>query len=93
MGSRTMIVAGMLSILLLILLGCAQPDGQDNVLDDPQQECERVGGEWRTFSDACADTCSHATGQTQVCAQVLTDSCDCGEGRCWNGRTCTALQE
>jgi hypothetical protein len=62
---------------LLILSACTQ-------LQDPQAECNRVEGEWREFPNACADKCDAG----DICAQVLTMSCDCGPDRCWNGRTC-----
>ncbi|MFW6282460.1 MAG: hypothetical protein ACOC1P_00200 [Minisyncoccales bacterium] len=46
--------------------------------------CEAAGGEWREFSNACADKCN----TSDVCAQALTYSCDCGPNMCWNGLTC-----
>ncbi len=51
---------------------------------DKAELCTRTGGEWRTFSNACADKCNAG----DLCAQVITDSCDCGEGMCWNGAAC-----
>lgn len=46
--------------------------------------CEASGGKWVEFKDACADRCS----QGDVCAQVITMSCYCGESKCWNGAYC-----
>jgi hypothetical protein len=61
----------------------------EEILDDLLQECERVEGEWRTFSNGCADSCALArTPETILCAAVLTDGCDCGVNKCWNGKTC-----
>ena len=90
------------TILLVVLLAtaCAQtPTGDvtigdemtDKVLDEPQLECDRVGGDWKQFPDTCADTCSYQRGETDYCAMVLTDNCYCGPQRCWNGQTCEAL--
>ncbi len=53
--------------------------------------CKNAGGEWRQFSDACVDSCESQRREDIACAQVLTSSCDCGEGRCWNGVTCEPI--
>jgi hypothetical protein len=53
----------------------------------PFEACTDAGGEWREFPTACADKCY----QEEVCAQVLTFSCDCGPNMCWNGLTCQPL--
>ncbi len=50
--------------------------------------CGSTGGIWKRFSSACADSCTIARNPTGVCAQVITWSCDCGPGRCWNGNSC-----
>ena len=43
-------------------------------------KCTVGGGEFKEFPNACADNCNAG----DICAQVLTESCDCGEGKCWN---------
>ncbi len=56
-----------------------------------EQRCVEAGGEWRQFSDACADLCEYRRGEVDMCAQVLTMSCDCGEGMCWTGYVCEPI--
>lgn len=60
------------------------PIDEDPIDTDLEMLCELQGGEWREFPDACADLC----GEHEVCAQVLTMSCDCGPERCWDGLAC-----
>ena len=48
------------------------------------EACEVAGGEWTEFPNACVDNCY----APDICAQVLTDGCDCGPGMCWNGLEC-----
>jgi hypothetical protein len=54
----------------------------------PTEECERVDGIWKDFPNGCVDFCSYARNESLECAEVVTDSCDCGPDRCWNGSTC-----
>lgn len=44
-------------------------------------------GTWTQFNNSCADNCWSQLSM-RVCALVLTDSCDCGQGYCWNGTSC-----
>ena len=76
--------AVILVLSLLLLTACQQKQPET-----PQEICSYYGGEWKTFSSACADTCDYArSGGLSFCAQVLTESCDCGEDMCWNGEEC-----
>ncbi|MBI2129114.1 hypothetical protein HYU07_02650 [Candidatus Woesearchaeota archaeon] len=76
-------------IASVIISGCQQKTGNSKVLDDPQKECARAGGEWKALPDGCVDSCFKARSKEPVfCTAVLTDGCDCGADRCWNGKTC-----
>jgi hypothetical protein len=61
---------------------------------DPEQPvekdyCENSGGTWTTFNNGCADTCEYVRSpETISCIQALTESCDCGPDKCWNGESC-----
>lgn len=68
----------------LAVLNTALADVRSLLDISSREACRQAGGEWREFPDACADRC----GQADVCAKVLTPSCDCGPQRCWNGVTC-----
>lgn len=51
--------------------------------------CESAGGVYKTFPTTCADSCEFARkGYDIFCGEALTDSCDCGPDRCWNGIFC-----
>ena len=79
-------------IMSVLIGGCQQKnENGSKILDDPQQECARSGGEWKTLPDGCVDSCFKARSKEPVfCTTVLTDGCDCGADRCWNGKTCEA---
>lgn len=51
-----------------------------------QQSCTNSGGVWDVFSTSCADDCS-SIGQQQ-CPAVVTNGCNCGPTKCWNGNNC-----
>ncbi len=71
-----------LIISLILLTACTAPT-------TPEGVCESDGGEWKEFSSGCADSCSYARATSLLfCTQALTDSCDCGEDKCWNGTAC-----
>lgn len=58
------------------------------ILEDLQEECENDGGEWKTFSNGCADSCILVREEGMIyCTEALTDGCDCGLERCWNDDT------
>ncbi|MFW6173563.1 MAG: hypothetical protein ACOC5T_07455 [Elusimicrobiota bacterium] len=77
----------LIGIVLLLLVGCQVQDSSE-ILDDPQEECARVGGEWKTFPNTCVDSCEYRRGEVQFCGQALTEGCECGTNKCWNGETC-----
>lgn len=54
---------------------------------DTQTACKNSGGTWKEFPNSCADNCWSLVSE-QACLDVLTDSCDCGATKCWNGTTC-----
>lgn len=57
--------------------------------DDEKRACKMSGGEWKTFSNSCADKCIDPIILSEtVCLEVLTDSCDCGPKKCWTGWRC-----
>ncbi len=56
-----------------------------------REACEFSGGEWTEFNDACANHCAYARGETEVCAQVITNSCACESTECWNGEECVPI--
>ena len=81
----------LLSIVILGLLlftGCSKKVEIQPVIGGPQAECTRVGGEWKTFGDSCADRCEPQRNKDIGCLQALGESCDCGPDQCWNGKTC-----
>lgn len=74
----------LLVIVGFILTGCAST--QTGSLD---QTCAEAGGELREFSNSCVDSCELERNAAAIsCAAVLTQGCDCGPDRCWNGNTC-----
>ncbi len=60
---------------------------------DDRPDCEKSRGVWREFGNACVDECRHKLDKFSVCATSVTQGCDCGQGRCWNGETCTSLKD
>lgn len=48
--------------------------------------CTNSGGKIKDFRNMCADKCS--IKKDQICAQVITKSCDCGPDKCWNNNQC-----
>ena len=61
-------------------------------LEDVKDEvalCKLAGGVYRRFPTTCADTCEFVRkGLAVFCGEVMTDSCDCGPDKCWNGTFC-----
>jgi hypothetical protein len=49
-----------------------------------EEACSLAGGAWKQFSNGCADFCGTGT----MCTQATMYSCDCGDGKCWDGRIC-----
>jgi hypothetical protein len=56
----------------------------------PLMACTSSGGTWKTLPDSCVDSCTRYQFDAPMCLTVLTDGCDCGPDRCWDGTTCTA---
>ncbi len=74
---------------LFVALAACTVDSDDASL---KQLCEDAGGVWDTFPNSCADACQ-AQIDGGVCAQVVTDGCDCGINSCWNGIECVDIEE
>ncbi len=55
------------------------------ILESSTEECERVGGEWKRFSNTCRDSCTSIAQRN--CGRAFSDGCDCGPDRCWLGVT------
>ncbi|MBL6665184.1 MAG: hypothetical protein ISQ34_05000 [Rickettsiales bacterium] len=55
--------------------------------------CEKSGGVWRQFGDACGDGCLVKFDKFVMCAQALTYSCDCLENRCFDGKRCVNMDD
>ena len=49
--------------------------------------CEASRGNWRLFTNSCADNCS-SKFDIEVCTRDNFYSCDCGEKRCFDGTKC-----
>lgn len=60
------------------------PDKKNDNTPDRQTSCAKNGGTWRDFPNTCADTC----GPHDSCGEAITDSCDCGKDKCWDGSSC-----
>ena len=58
------------------------------VLEDPAEECVRLGLEWRVFNNGCVDSCFAERTPSVSCTLALEYGCDCGPDKCWNGVTC-----
>ena len=56
--------------------------------DTQKSSCSNSGGTWKEFPNGCADSC-YGTSTPAVCTSVITESCDCGQDKCWNGSQCT----
>ncbi|MBU4284423.1 MAG: hypothetical protein KJ968_04910, partial [Nanoarchaeota archaeon] len=56
-----------------------------------ESECRQGGGVWRTFPNTCGDSCAYRRNERVMCGMAFTDGCDCGENKCWNGKTCESI--
>jgi hypothetical protein len=59
---------------------------------DDRPVCEETKGVWREFGNGCTDECRPKLDPFYVCTDAITNGCDCGKGRCWNGEVCTSLK-
>jgi hypothetical protein len=90
-GLRVALVIALFTLMLFPIQSCSkQPMVVDDlILDNPQDECQRVDGEWTTFSNGCVDSCEIAKDKNNTaCTMALTDGCECGTSKCWDGKTC-----
>ena len=71
-------------IIMIFLISCSR----NEILDNPEEECSRIGKTWETFSNGCVDSCSKERDENQGCSSMLEEGCNCGPEQCWNGKTC-----
>ena len=50
--------------------------------------CSASGGTWRTFGSSCVDSCLLVSNPMLMCLQVISEGCDCGTNKCWDGASC-----
>lgn len=91
--NKALIMIAILALCILVSCGQEPPDKayatHSMVLENPQDECARVGGTWKVFSDGCVDSCyKERSTEAPLCAMAMTPGCDCGETKCWSGYTC-----
>lgn len=55
--------------------------------------CEETSGIWRQFGVSCGDRCISKFDRFAICAWKITYACDCGKGKCWDGRSCVAMKK
>ena len=55
---------------------------------DEATACDAAGAMWQMFRNGCVDHCSSQRGEKEICTQALTQGCECGENKCWNGESC-----
>ena len=60
---------------------------------DDRTICEENKGVWREFSNGCVDSCEAKLDKFVMCTQSLTYSCDCGSGKCWEGKKCNKMSD
>ena len=93
MKPRKIIIVYVLIIAILLFSGALYyyrtQNDEDIISSNEELECMGVGGEWKTFTNGCVDSCLKERSEEPVfCTQALTDGCDCGSDRCWNGKSC-----
>jgi len=59
------------------------------------QTCRNFGGEWKNFGNSCAGTCEAKSNNSKsiTCSSIASDSCDCGEGKCWYQNKCIKIDD
>jgi len=50
--------------------------------------CSATGGTWKTFGSSCVDSCLLVSNPMLMCLQVVSEGCDCGANKCWDGASC-----
>ena len=88
---RKIIFAFLVFGLMVVGFGCTV-DVPENTTPSEEELCSQGGGTWKQMPDACVDSCE-SQRDDMVCAQVITEGCDCGEGMCWNGQQCEPIDE
>ena len=86
----------MLILAIFALAACSPENIMEEyppIEDDISEEeyCIAMEGTWDEFPNACADTCSFHREEDAMCAQVITESCDCGPEMCWTGTACVPI--
>lgn len=84
------LVIALAIVVLIIVFGLMNGTKTAPSEQTEEEICEAAGGTWRQMPNACVDSCE-AHRERLLCAQVLTYGCDCGEGMCWNGKTCEEI--
>lgn len=59
---------------------------------DDRAACESSKGVWRQFGNGCVDECRPKLDQFYICTGAITNGCECGKGRCWDGETCISIE-
>lgn len=50
--------------------------------------CTESGGVWNELPNSCVDSCASVKYPDLMCLLVLTEGCDCGPNKCWDGNSC-----
>ncbi len=78
--------------LVVFFVGVETVKEMNNTPEEKTEEelCAEAGGTWEEMPNACVDSCE-AQREDLMCAQVITEGCNCGEDMCWNGEICEEL--
>jgi hypothetical protein len=60
---------------------------------EERPNCEAQSGVWREFGNGCVDGCLAKLDSFAVCTQEITNGCDCGKNRCWDGGACVKISD
>jgi hypothetical protein len=72
-----------------VFLPTLSPEPTPIIKPSPHPDaCINSGGNWRIYTDSCADNCYLLNNPNQNCLIVMTNACDCGLDKCWNGEKC-----
>jgi len=79
-----------LIISVLLIVSCQQTPTTKNSQPVLSEEslCVKGGGVWTMFRNTCVDNCKVVRTKGIICGQALTEGCDCGPAKCWNGNSC-----
>ncbi len=59
---------------------------------DDRSACESSKGVWRQFGNGCVDECRPKLDQFYICTGAITNGCECGKSRCWDGESCVSIE-